>query len=332
MRFIHTADWQLGLKLRYIDPERAAHLRLMRFQTVRKIAKLAVEHKAALQSWGSADTPFVRLVVEASGHEYEIQKRFLKGGSALLTGGGSTLRDEEAEEVLRQMTRAKPSGSRGISDADMGIWPILMIRQGESIQAPSIAVNEDGLAQLHERVSAEIGVAAVSPASQKLMELARTEYERYYTVTGQENKVLRDVRKNCSDLQAELDKAQASYERQARLAGMLAVAQTELTDLEQRQAGLVAEADETEKRVEKATQAANALSAAKNKFESRRNARNEAHSALQRRQELAAVVHRLTDEAAQIRERRQRKARRRSAPAVAIRSAEPWGKLQTGAC
>jgi DNA repair exonuclease SbcCD nuclease subunit len=41
LRFIHTADWQLGLKLRYIDPERAAQLRLLRFQTVRAIAEVA---------------------------------------------------------------------------------------------------------------------------------------------------------------------------------------------------------------------------------------------------------------------------------------------------
>jgi len=41
MRFIHTADWQLGLKLRFVDPDKAAQLRLLRFQTVRAIADLA---------------------------------------------------------------------------------------------------------------------------------------------------------------------------------------------------------------------------------------------------------------------------------------------------
>jgi DNA repair exonuclease SbcCD nuclease subunit len=41
VRFIHTADWQLGLKLRYLQPERAAQLRLIRFQTVRAIAEVA---------------------------------------------------------------------------------------------------------------------------------------------------------------------------------------------------------------------------------------------------------------------------------------------------
>jgi len=46
VRFIHTADWQLGLKLRYLQPERAAQLRLIRFQTVRAIAALARERQA----------------------------------------------------------------------------------------------------------------------------------------------------------------------------------------------------------------------------------------------------------------------------------------------
>src|SRR6202022_4782089 len=46
VRFIHTADWQLGLKLRYLPPERAAQLRLIRFQTVRAIAALAKSRQA----------------------------------------------------------------------------------------------------------------------------------------------------------------------------------------------------------------------------------------------------------------------------------------------
>jgi DNA repair exonuclease SbcCD nuclease subunit len=46
VRFIHTADWQLGLKLRYLRPERAAQLRLLRFQTVRAIAAVAKARQA----------------------------------------------------------------------------------------------------------------------------------------------------------------------------------------------------------------------------------------------------------------------------------------------
>jgi DNA repair exonuclease SbcCD nuclease subunit len=46
VRFIHTADWQLGLKLRYLEAEKAAQLRLLRFQTVRTIAEVAKAQRA----------------------------------------------------------------------------------------------------------------------------------------------------------------------------------------------------------------------------------------------------------------------------------------------
>lgn len=44
VRILHTADWQLGLKLRYVEPEQAARLRAQRFETVRWIAAVAAEH------------------------------------------------------------------------------------------------------------------------------------------------------------------------------------------------------------------------------------------------------------------------------------------------
>jgi DNA repair exonuclease SbcCD nuclease subunit len=45
VRFLHTADWQLGIKYAYVAPERAAQLRMSRFNAVRKIAQLARERK-----------------------------------------------------------------------------------------------------------------------------------------------------------------------------------------------------------------------------------------------------------------------------------------------
>ena len=44
-RFLHTADWQLGLKLSFIPGDRGARARNERFETVRRIAKLANERK-----------------------------------------------------------------------------------------------------------------------------------------------------------------------------------------------------------------------------------------------------------------------------------------------
>lgn len=44
-RILHTADWQLGLKLRFVDDERAAVLRDERLRAVRRIARLAKQER-----------------------------------------------------------------------------------------------------------------------------------------------------------------------------------------------------------------------------------------------------------------------------------------------
>ncbi len=45
MKLLHTADWQLGLRLNFVGGEAAARLRAQRFDTVRAIARLALEHE-----------------------------------------------------------------------------------------------------------------------------------------------------------------------------------------------------------------------------------------------------------------------------------------------
>ena len=58
--------------------------------------KGTAQHKQRLQSWSSSEPPFVRLVFGLDGHEYELQKQFLKGALAQLSGGGATLHGEDA--------------------------------------------------------------------------------------------------------------------------------------------------------------------------------------------------------------------------------------------
>ncbi|MCH8506778.1 MAG: DNA repair exonuclease [Ectothiorhodospiraceae bacterium] len=48
MRILHTADWQHGLKLRFLSGETAARLRTQRFDTIRRMAELAREHAVDL--------------------------------------------------------------------------------------------------------------------------------------------------------------------------------------------------------------------------------------------------------------------------------------------
>lgn len=48
VRFLHTADWQLGLKLAFIAGDRGAAARLERFEVVRRLATLAKERDVAV--------------------------------------------------------------------------------------------------------------------------------------------------------------------------------------------------------------------------------------------------------------------------------------------
>lgn len=44
MKLLHTADWQLGLRLNFVGGERAARLRAQRFDTVRRLGEVARQH------------------------------------------------------------------------------------------------------------------------------------------------------------------------------------------------------------------------------------------------------------------------------------------------
>jgi DNA repair exonuclease len=45
IRFLHTADWQIGTQFGQFEPDEAAHLAQARFDTVRRIAEEAAARK-----------------------------------------------------------------------------------------------------------------------------------------------------------------------------------------------------------------------------------------------------------------------------------------------
>ncbi len=82
--------------------------------------KGTAQRKQALQSWASTQSPFVRIAFSAGEVDYELQKQFLKGAAAQLSGAGRTLRGEEAEDSLRQILGARPARQSGCRDRGSG--------------------------------------------------------------------------------------------------------------------------------------------------------------------------------------------------------------------
>jgi DNA repair exonuclease SbcCD ATPase subunit len=258
--------------------------------------KGAAQHKQLLQSWTSSESPFVRIMFADGDVEYELQKQFLKGAMAQLVGGGTTLRGDDAEDSLRQITGARQVGSRGAGTADLGIWPLLMVSQGESRKALQEDFNEDGRSRLQDRLSKEIGVAAISAAGQRLMALAEQEYGRYFTATGQESKVLRDARASVQTSTSAFEAASAALQRQEQTASALADNRRELADLEARSQTAKQDAEATRGRADAAQAAAGRVGVARGALNTDVQRALSAAADLQTRTEADDAVARMTAE------------------------------------
>ncbi|MCH8506779.1 MAG: hypothetical protein LAT50_21065, partial [Ectothiorhodospiraceae bacterium] len=226
-------------------------------------SKGTAQYKQELQSWQSpGSSPTVTIRFAAGNAEYTLEKKFLKGAYTRLAGGGSTLDGDEAEERLRELLRTRPGKRTGVANEDLGLWPLLWLRQGESRVVPHDHLNEDSRGWLQDALSTEIGEATAGPAGQSLLQRARDEYERYFTATGQEKKPLREAREACEQARAARDEALAHQERTRQTA-------TELQRLEEEQQGLAprierqrGERDRARQRAEQAAQAQQQLALA----------------------------------------------------------------------
>ncbi len=262
--------------------------------------KGTAQHKLLLQSWTSSDPPFVRIAFAQGDTRYEIQKQFLKGASAQLSGGGATLRGEDAEDALRSLLGAQQASNRGASVGDMGIWPLLMVPQGESRRPVQEDLNEEGRGRLQERLSTEIGVAAISSTGQRLMTLAEQEYARYFTATGQDSKLLREARSRHAEAVAALETATAALARQEQTATSLADNLRELSDLEARSKAARQEAESARGRAEAAQQAATRVGVAQGALQAVVQRVKGIEDTLKNRLEADAAVERLSAEIASL--------------------------------
>lgn len=170
------------------------------------------QHKRDVQSWTGSGAPSVRVVIEAGGQDYEIEKQYLKDELTRLTGGGQRLQDEEAEAYIHELLGSRPSKRTGADTADLGLWPLLWVKQGDSLQVASASLNTDTRGRLQEQLASEVGEVAAGPRGQRLLELARVEYSRYYTQTGREGKVLGDSAERLEHAKTALASATAQLE------------------------------------------------------------------------------------------------------------------------
>ncbi|MCB1032861.1 MAG: AAA family ATPase [Acidobacteria bacterium] len=291
-------DLSEGLNLIF-GPNEAGKSRL--FEALRfalfESSKGEAAYKKALAGWSSTESPWVAVELEKDGRRYRVEKRFLKGSTTKLEGGGETLKEEAAEARLRQLLEVGAGGGRGELDPkDRGLWRLLWLSQGESRRAPSDDLNEEPRAALQELLSSEVGEIAAGPAGLRLLERARAESELFWTATGRPKSggELGTLQQRVADARRARDEASEARETLAREVRELEACRRELEGLDARRSAQLERRRGAEERARAAEAAASELATHRAQQESLELRRRRAAEALEQNrrlgQELAATA------------------------------------------
>lgn len=151
------------------------------------------EAKQALVSWAGHEGPEVVVgFVDDDGQSWEVHKRFVHQPFTELTDGHRRFKGEDAEKRLRAMFGTKKPSVRGAREADLGIWPVLWVRQGQSGIPVRDAVTDDTRARLAETLAETTGAIAAGPAGRAILERVRAERDLWWGINGKPRKALRD--------------------------------------------------------------------------------------------------------------------------------------------
>jgi recombinational DNA repair ATPase RecF len=212
------------------------------------------EHKKSLQSWYDTGSPQVAIEFEVAGTAYRIEKHFLKKEMARLSGGGRTWVDAEAETELHRLLDAVPADGRGgrrpRDDAELGLWPLLLVMQGSAGLPPHQPLNDRTRERLGARLAAEVGEVVAGRRGAALLEAARRERDRYFTESrGQARGDLAAAEARLAAAEEALARAVARREAMRGAADRVVEESARLEALEDRLRKLDLQCDAAERRV-----------------------------------------------------------------------------------
>ena len=144
-------------------------------------------HRAMIPRGGG--TPQVALKFIHGGRPHFLRKAFggnRKGKTLLRVEGDGTVeevQDEAAEERMRRLMGVEVErGAPAIHQ--VGLWPVVWVRQGEGGALPTKDLKETGRGQLSDRLAELAGEVFAGAGAEGLYDAARVEFERYFTGGG----------------------------------------------------------------------------------------------------------------------------------------------------
>lgn len=218
------------------------------------------QHKLALQTWGGNEAPEIEIAFDDDdGQTWHVDKRFVQGTHTTLHGRNVVLQGEQAEARLRELFGTRKPTNRGFSDDDLGIWPLLWIRQGRSGVATKEAITADARDVLSDTLATRTGIAAAGPIGQAVRDAVAQAYGAYFTATGQTRRPYQDVLDRAASAAAARDEAHERYLSARATADALRRAAADVADLDRRVRERQAKVAEARERATRAEQAFRAL-------------------------------------------------------------------------
>ncbi len=200
-------------------------------------------HKRALESWGGQAAPEVVLdLVDDDGNPWRITKRFLHTPSTELAGRNTVYRGKDAERRLRAMLGTQPGNRHGVSPTDLGIWPLLWVRQGEAGAAIKDVMTSRARDTLHATLSARTGVLAAGAATRAVRDHLAAVVDAHRSANGRPRGPLADAEQAVVDATLRRDDAWDALEAARRDRDAVRDLTAQRSDLEARVAAQSARA------------------------------------------------------------------------------------------
>lgn len=199
------------------------------------------QHKRDLETWGRAEAPEVTIdLVDGDGEPWRVHKRFLHVPSTELSGRNVVLKGAAAERRLREMLGTRPGNRHGVRPGDLGIWPLLWVRQGEAGAAIKDVLTPDARSTLQHTLSARTGALVAGQDARRVLTRLDALVDDHLTPTGRAKGPLGDAEQAVVDARLARDDAHDALQAARRAREAVRELRQRLDDLDRRVAAQAA--------------------------------------------------------------------------------------------
>ncbi len=193
------------------------------------------ERKRSLRSWGEDLAPEVEIgFIDDAGERWYVHKRFLDSPSTTVDIGSLHLSGDKAEAKLRELLGTKVGGRRGVTDEDLGIWPLLWVRQGEAGRATGDAINDDTRSLLRSTLSETAGALLAGPTGRRALDELRERHRHWWTPSGRPTAAFKSIAADATAADEALTEARDAFQAAQQTSQRLTDLQHQLAHLQVR--------------------------------------------------------------------------------------------------